>query len=185
MAGGLHIFGTPKDGMHVINVEHDTEWDLMQIAERFEVPYLDFNRASDSQKLAYIAMLEVKSKAVGKKAIETYTRLKHWKFYDKRPVELDLSAANIDLDPFRTSRDIVVQAADQGSGLESLGTIAYVLKMWFVVQKIRVEVIKPEVDDEDVTDGLVNPHKIDGYLTSKNEEIKNNGKRRRLAKSAT
>lgn len=155
----------------ILNVEHDKEWDLMLIAERFEVQYVDLARLTKNQKLAYQAMLEVKSRQVGKRAIDTYTRLKKWKFYDKRPVELDLSASNIDLDEFRSSSATHFTAVNQGSLIDTKGMVAYVLKMWFIVPKIRVEVIKPEVDDEDVTDGLVNPFNIDGYLSAKNEKV--------------
>lgn len=169
MAGGLHIFGTPQTSMMILNVERDTEYDLMRIAERFEVPYMDTTRMSINARKAYGAMIEVKSREVGKHAIYQYERLKKWKFYDKRPVELDISDANYDLDEFSTSRNVPLNGVMQGSLIDTKGMVAYVLKMWFIVPKIRVEVITPEVDDEDVTDGLVNPFNIDGYLTSKNE----------------
>lgn len=166
MAGGIHLFGN-KDSYLILNVEHDKEYDLMQIAERFEVPYVDLENLSKNQRMAYEAMIEVKSREVGKHAIETYTRLKKWKFYDKRPVELDLSDAQYNLDEFATSRNVLLPAVDQFSLRDQFGKMAYVLKMWFIVPKQRVEVIIPEQDDPDVVDGLVNPYNIEGRPVSK------------------
>ena len=173
MAGGIHLFST-KESYLILNVEHDKEYDLMQIAERFEVPYVDLDRCTTNQRKAYAAMMEVKSKQVGKYAIETYTRLRHWKFYDKRPVELDTSEGQIDLDEFSTSRKVLLPGVNQGSIIDRKGTVAYVLKMWFIVPKQRVEVITPEPDDPDVEDGFVNPHNIEGYQATK-DKVTSNG----------
>lgn len=167
MAGGIHIFGnkSQSDSVLVINVEHDKEYDLMQIAERFELPYIELDRATKQDKLKYLALIEVTAKQTAKYAIEKYERLRHWKFYNtanpKYRVQVDESDAQIDFDIFG-STGLVPAGLDQGSLNTTHGRMAYVVKLWFIVPKQRIEVINPEVTDPDVEDGLVNPYNIEG-----------------------
>ena len=162
MAGGLRISGNSVDGMVTIRVPFDTEYDLVQIAERFEVPYMEIK--SKGQGMAYYAMVEGTARSIGKHAIETYERLRHWRYYSSRPPVLDVSEAQYDLDTFRSSSNKSFTAINQGSNIDSLGTVAYVIKLWFIVPKIRTEVITSEKSDPDVTDGLVNPHNITNFV---------------------
>ena len=165
MAGGLQVRKDNSDGsVLIINTEHDKEYDRIQIAERFEVPYLDMRRASRMQRIKWLAMVEVVSKEVGRKAIWRYERLRHWKFCSDREVVLDQSAAQYDLDQFSSSTQKDFTAVEQGSNIDRLGTVAYVLKMWFIMPKQRVEVITPEVTDPDVSDGMVNPYNISEFV---------------------
>jgi len=161
MAGGLHIFGSGSS-MMVLKVEPDKTFDLMQISERFEVPYEEPKTPQEVQQ--YAARIQTAAKLYAKEAINTYTRLRKWKFYDKRPVELDTSNAQYDLDEFRTSRNVLLPAVDQGSLTTKKGMVAYVIKIWFVVPKIIVETVKPEIDDPDTTDGFVNPYNITDFV---------------------
>lgn len=161
MAGGLHIFGS-GNSMMVLKVEPDKTFDLMQISERFEVPYEEI--LTEQQGKIYAARVMVAARLYAKQAIETYTRLRKWKFYDKRPVELDQSSAQYDLDEFRTSRNVLLPAVEQGSIIDKKGMVAYVVKLWFVVPKIIVEVVTPEKDDPDTIDGFVNPHNITDFV---------------------
>ena len=161
MAGGIHIFNTPTTGQFVLKVQPDKEYDLMEVSERFEVPYLEPKTLQGQQN--YYNLIKVMATQTAKHAIYTYERLRHWKFYDKKPIQLDESQAQYDLDIFRSSRNIDHVGVNQGSLIDEKGKVAYVVKLWFVVPKFRVEVIKPEVNDEDVTDGLVNPYNIFGY----------------------
>lgn len=154
---GIHIFGK-QSNMLVLNVEHDKEYDLTQIAERFEVPYAELK--NKYQEMAYYAMVEVKAKEVARHAVSTYERLYHWRFYSSRKPVIDTSEIQYDLDDFRSfnSKDSI--AVDAGSNIDKLGTVAYVVKLWFITPKVRVEVITPESSDPDVVDGLVNLHNI-------------------------
>ena len=161
MAGGLQVRRDSKDNsVFVINTEYDTEYDRVQIAERFEVPYIDMARASRMQRLKWLAMVEVVSKEVGRNAIWKYERLRHWKFCSERPVVLDQSEAQYDLEQFTSSTQKDFKAVEQGSNIDTIGKVAYVLKMWFIMPKQRVEVITPEPGDPDVVDGMVNPYNI-------------------------
>ena len=160
MAGGIKVTRDKSGGMVVLNVEHDKEYDLVQIAERFEVPYMEIK--TPQQGRVYYAMVEGTARAVGKVAIERYEKLRHWRFYSSRPVVLDTSAAQIDLDTFGTTNGIP-NALNQASLIDTHGKVAYVLKMWFIMPKQRVEVITPERHDPDVSEGLVNPYNIKDY----------------------
>jgi hypothetical protein len=164
MAGGLRVTGNSTDGMVILNVQHDTEYDLMQIAERFEVPYADVENLHPWKKVIYLAMVHQRAKEAAKLAVERYERLRHWRFKSSMPVEIDYSDAQYDLSIFRSSLQTNFTAVDQGSNIDSLGTIAYVVKLWFVVPKIRVEVIKDEVTDPGSVDGFVNEHKMPDYV---------------------
>lgn len=157
------VTGNKTDGVVVLRVARDKEYDLVQIAERFEVPYTD-KLQTPQQQMAYYAMIEGTAKAVGKHAIERYEKLRHWKFYSSRPVTLDVSEAQYDLDKFRSSSNAEFTAVTQGSIIDDLGKVAYVLKMWFIMPKIEVEVVVPEPDDPEVTDGFVNPHKMPEFV---------------------
>ena len=155
MAGGIRVTGTPSTGMVVLNVEHDKEYDLMQVAERFEIDY--YEPKTPRQKLVYLAALDARAHEVGKHAISTYERLKGWRFYSSRKVTLDLSEAQYELDK-------AGEAVDHGQLLQVRGKKAYVVKIWFIVPKQRIEVITPEPDDPDVTDGFVNPYNIKEFV---------------------
>jgi hypothetical protein len=163
MAGGLRVTGNLKDGMVILNVQHDTEYDLMQIGERFEVPYADMDSMHEWQKVIYVAMIHQRAKEAAKLAVERYERLRHWRFKSSMPVEIDYSEAQYDLNVFRSSLATDFTAVDEGSNIDSLGTVAYVVKLWFVVPKIRVEVIKDEITDPGSNDGFVNEHKMTNY----------------------
>ena len=156
------VTGNSTDGIVVLRVARDKEYDLVQIAERFEVPYVEIK--SPQQGRAYYAMVEGTARAVGKLAIERYDKYRHWRFYSSRPVTLDVSAAQFDLDK-TDSNDKDPIASNQGSIIDSLGKVAYVLKMWFIIPKIEVEVITPEESDPEVSDGLVNPYKMPEYVS--------------------
>ena len=156
------VTGNARDGIVVLRVARDKEMDLVQIAERFEVPYIEIK--TPQQGMAYYAMVEGMAHAVGKHAIERYEKLRHWRFYSSRSVTLDQSEAQYDLDEFRSSSQKDFTAVDQGSIIDKLGKVAYVLKMWFIMPKIEVEVIEPEPDDPETSDGLVNPYKMPAFV---------------------
>lgn len=160
MAGGLRVTGDLKSGLVILNVKHDTEYDLMQIAERFEVPYADIDNLHPWKRVIYFAMIHQRAKETAKIAIERYERLRHWRFKSDMPVELDQSEAQYDLDKFRSSLTKDFQAVNQGSNIDELGTVAYVVKLWFIVPKVRVEVIEDEPDDPESTDGIMNKYKM-------------------------
>ena len=160
------VTGNAKDGIVVLRVARDKEYDLVQIAERFEVPYVEIK--TPQQGRAYYAMVEGTARAVGKLAIERYDKFRHWRFYSARPVTLDVSAAQFDLDK-SDSNDKDPIALDQGSIIDTLGKVAYVLKMWFIVPKIEVEVITPEEHDPEASEGLVNPYKMPEYVSLENK----------------
>lgn len=171
MAGGIQVRQNSRDGsMMVLKVEHDKEFDLVQIAERFEVPYMEIK--TKGQGLAYYAMVEGTARSVGKHAIETYERLRGWRYYSSRRPVLDVSEAQYDLDTFRSSNRKDFTAVEQGSIIDSKGTVAYVIKLWFIMPKQRVEVITPEPDDPDVTDGMVNPYNIKDFVTLPDDKYK-------------
>ena len=106
------VTGNARDGIVVLRVARDKEMDLVQIAERFEVPYIEIK--TPQQGMAYYAMVEGMAHAVGKHAIERYEKLRHWKFYSSRSVTLDQSEAQYDLDEFRSSSQKDFTAVDQG-----------------------------------------------------------------------
>jgi hypothetical protein len=155
---GQHIFKA-NDSVLILNVRHDKEYDLMQIAERFEVPYADLENMQEWQKVIYIAMVHQRAKEAAKLAVERYERLRHWRFKSDMPVELDYSQAQYDLDKFRSNLPAgSIAAVDQGTNIDQLGTVAYVVKLWFVVEKVKVETIEDEPDDPASTDGFVNKY---------------------------
>ena len=160
------VTGNAKDGIVVLRTQRDKEYDLVQIAERFEVPYAELK--TPQQQRAYYAMVEGTARAVGKLAIQRYENIRKWKFYSARSVTLDVSAAQYDLDEL-DSNDKNATAVNQGSIIDTLGKVAYVLKMWFIVPKIEVEVIEPEVTDPAASDGLVNPFKMPKYVSLENK----------------
>lgn len=163
------VTGNAKDGIVVLRIPKDKEYDRVQIAERFEVPYAE--PKTPQQALAYMAMVEGVMNAVVKHAVDRYEKLRHWKWDSSMPVTLDLSEAQYDLEAFRSSRyDAVFEPQDQGSIVTKLGKKAYVAKMWFIQPKIEVEVLIPEADDPDVVDGLVNPHNMPQFNESLREQ---------------
>jgi len=163
MCPNLRVTGNAKDGIVVLRVQRDKEYDKVQIAERFEVEY--FQPKTPQEKVMYMAMVEGTMRAVVKLAVEKYERLRHWKWDSSMPVTLDLSQAQYDLDEFRSSSRKDFTAVDQGSIIPKLGRKAYVAKMWFIMPKVEVEIIEPEPDDPDVTEGFVNPYNIgNGYI---------------------
>lgn len=168
----LRVTGNATDGIVVLRVQRDKQWDKVQIAERFEVPYMDLARATPWQRKVYGAMVEGVAYEVGKRAIEKYEKLRHWKFDTSRAPFLDKSEAQYDLDEFRSSSQKDFTAVDQGSIITKTGKVAYVLKMWFTMPKIEVEVIEPEPDDPDVTEGLVNPHNMKQFVSLENNDGK-------------
>lgn len=155
---GLRVTGNKNDGIVVLKVEHDKEYDLMQIAERFEVPY--FEPKNPWQAMQYLAMIEGVAHAVGKKAIERYEKLRHWRYYSARSFYLDKSDVQYDLDDFSSSSQRDFDAVEHGSLLTKKGMVGYVIKMWFIVPKIQVEVIKDDPTDPDTVDGFVNEHNM-------------------------
>lgn len=158
------VTGNAKDGIVVLRVSRDKEYDNVQIAERFEVPY--YEPKTPQQQMLYMAMIEGTMRAVVKHAVERYEKLRHWKWDSSRPVTLDLSDAQYDLETFRSSRyDAEFTAQNQGSLIHTRGMKAYVAKMWFIQPKIEVEVITPEKDDPEVSDGLMNPYKMPQYVS--------------------
>lgn len=160
------ITGNAKDGIVVLRVARDKEYDLVQIAERFEVPYAEPNELSaPSQQRAYYAMVEGMGYSVAKHAIERYEKLRHWRFESSRSVVLDKSMIQYNLDEFRKSNMDDILPATPGSIIDTLGKVAYVVKLWFRMPKIEVEVIQPEPDDPETSDGFVNPHKMLPYVT--------------------
>lgn len=165
MSPSNRVTGNSVDGIVVLRVQRDKSWNKVQIAERFEVPYVDLTTATRDQKLAYQAMVEGTAYAVGKHAIDRYEKLRHWKFDTSRAPFLDKSEAQYDLEHFRSSSTKHFDAVDQGSLLTERGMVAYVLKMWFIMPEIEVEVITPEPQDPEVTDGLVNPYKMPAYYS--------------------
>lgn len=130
--------------MVYIKVQPDTTWGLEQIWERFEVPY-------DMPP----KQVEIVAYSVAKYAIDTYTRLRHWHFVDSRPVEVDLSNLQVDLE-FTASPHTPIDAGaqDYGSLLHRRSKTAYVVKMWFQTQEI------PHVN---IDDEIGRP---DGYLNA-------------------
>lgn len=162
------VTGNARDGIVVLRVARDKEYDNVQIAERFEVPYIDLSHATHQQKLSYWAMVEGTSRAVGKLAIERYEKLRHWKFDTSKAVTLDLSEAQYDLEHFRSSSQKHFEGVEQGSLVHERGMVAYVLKMWFIQPKIEVEVLIPEPDDPETSDGFVNPYKMPKFVNLEN-----------------
>lgn len=166
------VTGNAKDGIVVLRVARDKEYDKVQIAERFEVPYIEITDATPMHiRMAYAAMVEVKMRETVKHAAATYERLRHWKWDSSMPVTLDISDSQYDLDEFRSSRfDADFKAVDQGSIIDKKGLVAYVAKMWFIQPKIEVEVIEPEPDDPEVQDGMVNPHYMPQFVSLESGE---------------
>ena len=130
--------------MTLIKVVPDTEYGLEHIYERFEVPY-------DMPP----KQVEIVGWATAKYAIETYTRLRGWQFVDQRPVELDVSNIQVDLD-FTASPFTPIDEGGQdwGSLFTRQSKKAYVVKMWFKTPKVVVTNIDDEVG------------RADGYLNS-------------------
>lgn len=157
------VTGNARDGMVVLRVERDKEYDLVQIAERFEFPYIEFDKLSPTRKVVYVASLEKRAKEIGKQAIEKYERLRHWRFYSSRKPELDFSGVQNDLDSFRHINKQDNTGVDFGDLIHTRGNKAYVLKMWFIMPKIEVSYEVPEPDDPEVTDGMVNPYKMPAF----------------------
>ena len=153
------VTGNAKDGIVVLRVERDKEWDRIQIAERFEVPYVDYDRLSRTRQQVYRAMVEGTAHAVGKKAIERYEKLRHWRFDSSRAPFLDVSENQIDIESGL--------GVEQGSLITGLGRKAYVLKMWFIAPKLEVQYEVPEPEDPEVTDGFVNPYKMPAFYDLK------------------
>lgn len=164
MSGGIRVTGNLDSGLVILKVQRDNEYDLMQIAERFVVPYGDVARMKPQEKLLYVAMIDQRAREAAKLAVEKYERLRHWRFKSDMPVEVDESDAQFDLEHFRSSFRKDFAAVDQGSIIQELGLIAYVVKLWFIVPKITVEVIEDEPDDPDTIDGFVNSHKMEEYV---------------------
>lgn len=156
------VTGNSSDGIVILRVARDKEWDKVQIAERFEVPYAQ--PKTPQEQMLYQAMVEGTLKAVVKHAVERYEKLRHWRWDSSMPVTLDLSDAQYDLEKFRSSRDIEFQPQTQGSIIGELGRIAYVAKMWFIMPKIEVEVVEQEATDPAAQDGFVNPHYMPNYV---------------------
>lgn len=163
------VTGNARDGIVVLRTERDREYDLVQIAERFEVPYVEFQKLTPWQKLVYVASVEKTAKEVGKKAIERYENLRHWRYYSSRPPELDLSQVQNDLDSFRSIDQKNLVVVDHGSLINTLGNKAYVLKLWFIVPKVEVQWETPEPDDPEVSDGMVNPYKMPAFYSLENK----------------
>src|SRR3990167_5338306 len=150
----------------IIRTIPDKQYDLVQIAERFTVPYY-FNpeyAKTPTQHAKALDALKRKAAEVVKFAVWKYERLQHWQWKTNLPVELDFSQAQYDLDIFAAGPGKGQLAVNQGQLLDKLCDVAYVVKLWFIQPKIRVEVITPEPTDPAVTDGFVNPYKMPAFV---------------------
>ena len=131
----------------LIKVVPDREWDLQQIAERFEIP----GELLDSPK--FPEHLDGISRAVAKRAIEIYERVHHWQFMASMPVAVDRSMIQIATDTFETNRGLM-PTQNNGDLFVRTGNIAYVIKLWFKTPKIYLAMIDDEIGR---SDGYLNP----------------------------
>ena len=141
-----------KDG---IIYSPDKEYTLERKLERFELP------ADMEHDIRFPAMLETAAKNTARLAAEKYAKIgHHWR--SDLPTEVDLSELQISLDDFgSTSHD--VDAVNQGEALKyKYNRTAYVVKMWYVVPKIRVEVF--DNDELAEADGFVRELPADGEI---------------------
>ena len=148
------------------------------IRERFEVPAdaVPHPNDTDSQRAFKLIFIQECAKIAGQRAIERYERLRHWRFLDSIPVELDESSIQLDLDDYEFSSPLSTSpmAKDQGHLTLKKQTHAYVLKMWFVTQEIQAIVWKsdPQQTFEDElthAEGLANPEEVNQHYQTLEE----------------
>ena len=140
----------------------------MEVAERFTVPYWYDARLALTQYESEKAQqaLKLKGYEVAKYAISKYERLHHWTWFKKIPPVIDYSDAQYDFSIFANPLNTNL-AVNQGQLLNGPGDVAFVIKLWFIVPKIRVEVITPEATDPGSTDGFVNPYYMPEFVSLK------------------
>lgn len=125
-------------------VRPDTTWNLECIRERFEVPEDSVPSALDTPaQFAFKSLfIDACAKEAGKKAIAKYERLRHWKFRDDIPVELDESELQFDIDDWEFTSPVSKSpfAVDQGHLRFRQSKHAYVIKLWFETQELQTVV---------------------------------------------
>jgi len=114
----------------------DREYGLEQKLERFEMAY------SSTFSPQFPAMLEAAAKQTARLAAEKYERLGHH-FRSDMPVSVDQSDLQVDVEDFRSLDAEHNLAQDKGNWHTSQDRIAFVVKMWYVVPKVRVDVFEP------------------------------------------
>ena len=136
----------------------DKAYGLEQKLERFELPY------SATFDAKFPAMVELAAKNTARIAAEKYARIgHHWR--NDLGVEVDKSELQISLDDFGSTSTAITdfEAQNQGSVLNNkYDSVAFVVKMWYVVPKINVEVL----DNSELAepDGFVENMPTDGKI---------------------
>ena len=158
----------------------DTSWGLEQIRERFEIPLevcpSEFD--TEAQRLKKMQFVTMVGNTAAHKAIDTYTRLRHWKFRADLPVEIDESSLQFDPDDWNFSSPLSTEpnAVDSTHLAKSRATKAYVIKLWFETQKIQVPVVEYNLDDgESRRDGFVRQDELPAEALELMKEVADHG----------
>ena len=164
--------------MPEIITKPDTTWGLECIRERFEIPIeIEPNSMDNQDMVAKKALfIEAVARKAGEIAVEKYTRLRHWKFRDDIPVQIDESDLQFDPDAWDFSSPASTDpiAVDQRMHLfKSRATKAYVIKLWFETQLIQTTVFEPSLDEEGHSEGYITTEEIPKEAVKLLEDTKN------------
>lgn len=138
----------------------DTEYGLECIPEMFEIPLEIVPNEFDTKerRVMKVLFIEAVAKKTGQYAIEKYEKLRHWKFRDDIPVQIDESVLDFDFEDFEFSSPLSKDPIAKDMGWKKKSK-SYVIKLWFETQKIRTVQFEPK--DQEYTAGAVS----DEYLT--------------------